>query len=255
MRIPIGSERRAASELPFRLDESMNRSWKNSLLIFLGLIFLNCLCVPVAAEEPCPGVEKWRVEHGAQFRGQSNQRVAGTVADERLRAELLSMARADQAVRRRLTDPFDMMAAGEMVAIDSRNAGRLRAIISEAGFPRASDVGFDGVGSAWLIVQHAANDPQLQKFVLSQIGPMVAAGELSGEQYALLFDRVRLQEKNAKQLFGTQLYPGDGAVPFPIEDEANVDLRRMAVGMMPLADYRCLHLARRLHGSASDGKP
>jgi hypothetical protein len=42
----------------------------------------------------------------------------------------------------------------------------------------------------------------------------------------------------ASRVYGTQLVVvGGKATPAPIEDEANVDRRRRAVGLPPLADY------------------
>jgi hypothetical protein len=67
--------------------------------------------------------------------------------------------------------------------------------------------------------------------------PLMLKGELSREKYALLVDRVRLQQ-GKKQLYGSQLKgkPGHFEV-LPLEDPVNVDQRRAEMGMQPLADY------------------
>jgi hypothetical protein len=40
------------------------------------------------------------------------------------------------------------------------------------------------------------------------------------------------------QRYGTQLDTVDGKLqPFPVEDEANLDSRRKAVGLPPMAEY------------------
>jgi hypothetical protein len=49
---------------------------------------------------------------------------------------------------------------------------------------------------------------------------------------------VRVAE-NAKQVYGTQFHEVDGKMlPFPIDDESNVDKRRKEVGLPSLAEYR-----------------
>jgi hypothetical protein len=69
-------------------------------------------------------------------------------------------------------------------------------------------------------------------------------GDVSGQNYALLLDRVLVGE-GKPQLYGTQ------ALPFvqwteqepklaPIEDEKNVDERRQKVGLPSLDEYRKL---------------
>ena len=67
----------------------------------------------------------------------------------------------------------------------------------------------------------------------------VEAGELEPRSFALLQDRILVGE-GKPQVFGTQLYTSDvtGKLElYPIEDEANVDSRRLEVGLEPLSDY------------------
>jgi hypothetical protein len=51
-------------------------------------------------------------------------------------------------------------------------------------------------------------------------------------------DRVLVRD-GKKQLYGTQhkFSEDGGLVPLPIEDAANVDKRRKAIGLEPLAEY------------------
>ncbi len=65
------------------------------------------------------------------------------------------------------------------------------------------------------------------------------AGEADRRHLSLLQDRVLVAE-DKPQIFGTQLYFDEttGKLElFPIEDAANVDARRLEVGMGPLAEY------------------
>ena len=61
--------------------------------------------------------------------------------------------------------------------------------------------------------------------------------EVSQKDLAYLTDRVLLKE-GKQQLYGTQ-FTSDGGkwIPRPLEDEPNVDSRRAAVGLPPLAEY------------------
>jgi hypothetical protein len=87
------------------------------------------------------------------------------------------------------------------------------------------------------MLQHADADRPFQKEGLALMKVAVDAKEASPGHYAYLVDRV-LTGEGKKQLYGTQLTQKDGKlVPLPIEDEANVDKRRAAMGLKPLKEY------------------
>jgi len=83
-------------------------------------------------------------------------------------------------------------------------------------------------------VQHADQDLALQNDVLARMKPMVDTGEVTRIDYAYLYDRIAVAE-HRKQLYGTQFKDGE---PQPIEDEANVDVRRKEIGLGTMAEYR-----------------
>jgi hypothetical protein len=127
-----------------------------------------------------------------------------------------------------------------MKTIDTDNTERMKVIIRQYGWPGPSLVGRDGTEAAWLLVQHA--DAAFQKAVLPLVEKAYKRGELSGQLYALLLDRVLVSEGKL-QVYGTQAKPFDqwkGHEPVlePIEDEANVDKRRAEVGLFTLSEYR-----------------
>lgn len=125
----------------------------------------------------------------------------------------------------------------EQSRMDAGNLARLREILSEHGWPGQSMVGDDGAAAAFMILQHA--DHQTQVEFLPLMKTAVEAGELERRYFALLQDQI-LVAKRRPQIFGTKLYWDDAMgrlEPFPIEDEANVDARRQEIGMMPLAEY------------------
>lgn len=154
-----------------------------------------------------------------------------------LRDELLDMAKADQEVRARVDwTKLDEADAKAVQKIDRQNAQRLGEIMDQHGWPKISLVGKDGAHAAWLIAQHATHDRKLMKRCLEEMRKLPAS-EVSAHDLAFLTDRVELADRG-KQVYGTQLRIENGkAVLEPIEDEANVDDRRKAIGLEPLANY------------------
>lgn len=119
---------------------------------------------------------------------------------------------------------------------DKENTERLREIVEKYGWPTHSLVGKDGASAAWLLVQHADRDPKFQRLCVDLMAKLMR-DEVSTRNVAYLTDRVLLAE-GKKQLYGTQFTTVDGKwQPRPLEDEANVDARRTAVGLEPLAEY------------------
>lgn len=173
------------------------------------------------------------------------------VKDEKLRQELLRRMQADQEARKPMMalmqqhqeagpeqiKNMNLPAVKHMNKIDRDNTDRMKEIVKRFGWPGKSLVGKDGANAAWILVQHADHDRPFQKRCLGLLHPAVKNGEATGEQLAYLTDRVRIGE-NKKQVYGTQFRFVDGKLqPYPIEDEANVDRRRKAVGLSTLADY------------------
>ena len=93
--------------------------------------------------------------------------------DEELAAELARMAAEDQRIRRQpkesartMVRPLDVKTAVEYRRIDTENTDRLRRILSQRGWPGKSLVGEQGAHDAWLIAQHADQDPAFQREAL-----------------------------------------------------------------------------------------
>jgi len=78
-----------------------------------------------------------------------------------------------------------------------------------------------------------------QSYNIVTMGKEVKKNNASGEKFALLQDRVLINEGH-KQLYGTQVrldLKTHHAKPFPIQDSLTVDVRRKAVGLQPLKNY------------------
>lgn len=148
-----------------------------------------------------------------------------------LRAELLEMSRVDQKARKRSLIDFD-----EVMKIDKKNTERLIAIVAEHGWPTISMVYEDGARAAWLLVQHADQNPEFQKTVLKLMEKLLDTNEVHRSNYAYLYDRT-----HTPQLYGTQgECKGSGVwVPREIEDPENVDKRRaeMEIHIGSLEEY------------------
>lgn len=122
--------------------------------------------------------------------------------------------------------------------IASENVAFMKNQIAVSGWPTISHDGSDAVHDAFLIVQHADDDPGFQTSALQSMEPYVKRGEISGSIFAALFDRVALAG-GKPQRYGTQFSVGKKGCTSarPIEDPEKVDERRASVGLPSLAKY------------------
>ncbi len=155
--------------------------------------------------------------------------------NDSLRQELLRMAEADQRIR---TDALRATNFHGVLEVDARHLHRLKQIVEQHGWPGRSLVGEDGSHAAWLLVQHATQDPEFMDDCRRLMERAVKRGEASPKDYAFLVDRVRLQ-RGKPQLYGTQfIRDSRGRLLLqPLKDPEDVDERRLEMGMEPLAEY------------------
>lgn len=166
--------------------------------------------------------------------------------NETLQRELVDMLRTDQSGRETIQaaqekhgfDSPEVKALWEaQYAVDRRNVERLKEIIAIHGWPGRSLVGPQAETVGFIIIQHADHATQVE--YLPMLKQAVAEGELQGQALAFLEDRILVAE-GKKQLYGTQLRwsAETGQLePVPVEDEANVDVRRAELGLGPLDEY------------------
>jgi hypothetical protein len=172
--------------------------------------------------------------------------VSSSAVDTALKAELLKMGEEDQRLRSTIqahmkgeaTDSTKDQIAElwkKQEEIDKRNMKRLEEIIKQHGWPGKSLVGEEASGAAFLILQHA--EPAMLEKYFPLLKEAAAKGEASPVEAAMMEDRV-LMYQGKKQIYGTQLHTVEGKYElYPVEDEENVDARRAAVGLPPLAEY------------------
>lgn len=123
--------------------------------------------------------------------------------------------------------------------IDKSNTEWLKADLRANGWFVASRFDQAASGYAWLITQHADNDPAFQREVLAILEPMVATGETSASNFAYLYDRVAVGS-GRPQRYGTQgtCTATNVWTPDPLEDPDRVETLRAAVGIDTLAEYQ-----------------
>jgi hypothetical protein len=152
--------------------------------------------------------------------------------------ELVDMAERGRAVWAAVSteDPLFYGHHGMMEELCRRGAERLSEIFDSVGWP-GREVIRGGCWAADWLLYHAIWTPNVMRRGLG----LQRAGERRGEvdplDVALLEDRISMLEGRPQQ-YGTQLeWDDDGALsPLPIADPGDVDVRRGAVGLCPLAE-------------------
>jgi hypothetical protein len=140
------------------------------------------------------------------------------------------MAKADQEARRKGS-------VTTIRSVDAKNQAALKSIISKYGWPTVSLAGKDGAHAAWLLAQHADQDPKFQERVLEL---MRATGDdVEQRDIAYLTDRVMVK-KQGKQFYGSQFFKDQkgNLVPRPIVNIKGLDERRKRMGLEPFRNYK-----------------
>lgn len=120
--------------------------------------------------------------------------------------------------------------------IDHENQARVVSLLEKCGWPQKATVGEKGMTAVFLVIQHASKALREKYFPL--IKASAEKGEMTLRAVAMMEDRM-LMENGKKQKYGTQVisYNNGPLRLHPIEDEANVNQRRAAMGMGPIEEY------------------
>ncbi|MFC5343497.1 DUF6624 domain-containing protein [Brevundimonas staleyi] len=167
---------------------------------------------------------------------------------------LIRMGEADQAARTAMQAFMSSLPREErpllrrsvwdaVEALDRENQTALLGMVPSEGWFTRNRYGPEASRAAFLIVQHS--NPDLWRRFLPALEPLVATGEIGGLEYAQMFDRLR-QAEEKPQYYGTQVgcrYGTNVWSTGEIEDEANVDARRAALGIEPLAEQMAPYIA------------
>lgn len=163
-----------------------------------------------------------------------------------IRKELEQVYTSDQEERQKVasvtkdfgaasTQMKDLMA--RIKSSDASNLATVTRILDQYGWLSEAQIGKVGNAALSLVIQHA--DLATQEQYLPMMRGAVSQGKARGGSLAVLEDRVAL-EKSGKQIYGTQIRKSkksDGYVLAPIDAPYEVDDRRAALGLGPLADF------------------
>jgi hypothetical protein len=158
--------------------------------------------------------------------------------DDAFRRALLAMVEEDERVTAELASGRTLFTGyhTRMQEVHERNAKALDDAMKRDGWPGRARVGADGAEAAWRIAQHAIGWPVFMRRALALLEQAAEIGDVPRWQPAYLIDRIRTME-GREQVYGTQFdWDAKGElVPYPIENEAEIDARRATVGLRPLA--------------------
>jgi hypothetical protein len=148
-----------------------------------------------------------------------------------LRDQISGLIKDDQAVREKAG--FDLK---KMEEADRRTAGPLKAIFDRYGVPTFAMVGMEAAKDFVVMVQHQS--PDFRTAVLPKLKANVDAGQAEPGMYAMVYDRTQRDQKR-NQLYGESLECASGKplTEAPIDDEANVNIRRATMGLMRVDLY------------------
>ena len=162
--------------------------------------------------------------------------------DAQWQQRLQQMVQNDQAVRHALDDARKQgdaqgieRAERDMAKVDEQNQTQVKQWLAARGFPRAADVGFEGVGAVWLLLQHA---PEVMEPYMADLRAAVAACELQRANLALSEDRIDMTH-DRPQRYGSQLQRDASGklVLYKLLNPEKVDAWRAEMDLEPLAAY------------------
>jgi len=166
--------------------------------------------------------------------------------DKPLQAKLLAIYNDDQPIRYQYIEAEKEFGHNSkqvdslgkrMMYLDSINLVKIIGILDTYGWVGPDKVGETANQALFLVIQHS-DLPTQQKY-LPMMREAVKNKNAKSRELALLEDRVALGE-GRRQIYGSQIgwdKETNKDYVLPLEDPDNVDKRRAAVGLGPLADY------------------
>jgi hypothetical protein len=231
----------------------MNRTIGSIILnttfcLTMAVLIAACAQKPVCAADSCSKDPK---EFGRVDEALKNFDLTNWV-----KAKLQHMVDVDQYMRKFMMNvPFEKgftdaekeyfhkVSTPRFKKIDDENTAELKSLLKSHRWFTISKFGKVTDNNAWLLVQHADDQPEFQKEVLAILESLYRSKETKPQNYAYLFDRIAASFSDVKlrkfQRYGTQgscTGPGTWA-PLPMEEPASVDVRRAEVGLGPMAEY------------------
>ena len=114
---------------------------------------------------------------------------------------------------------------------DHKNQELVISIIEKCGMPSLNEVHQKHMDAIWLGLQHSTK--KIRKKYFPYVEKAVENGDLSKEHYALMKDRI-LMDEGKPQIYGLQIK--DGKL-YKLENPETVNERRKKMGMKTIEDY------------------
>jgi hypothetical protein len=171
-----------------------------------------------------------------------------TARDQYVRKVLVPMF-SDEALDPEVRTAFQSSAGAYLYQVDTLNTAELKVILQEYSWADLIEGDPQLFKQIFHVVQHSP-DEAFRAEVLAEISPYAERGDVDGQEYALMYDRVELAA-GRQQLYGSQYKCVDGQYDvYDLKDPEGVDARRALMGMQPLQDY--LEQGRDFYGPCSD---
>jgi hypothetical protein len=154
-----------------------------------------------------------------------------------LSEQMVRMAEEGRAIRAALSTDYSQYEYHPMMlALYRRSAELLSATFDSVGWPGREVIGGAYWAAMWLL-HHAIASPDVMRRGLGLLRAAERRGEVDSLRVALLEDQILALEGRPQQ-YGTRIdWDDDGVLsPLPIADAEDVDVRRRAVGLGPLAE-------------------
>jgi len=209
------------------------------LVLSFGIGFIgaaNAADIPTA----CPGADAWIQTQKLLKEKEAKPTIVAS--NVKLHNQLVQMAEEDTNQREALikSQGKDRVEIQRMEASDAQHLAALHRMAPNGVLPDIHLIGTDGMNALMLLVQHANGDRTFQQEVLKNLNTRVQKGEINGESYALLTDRVLMQD-NKPQIYGTQMSVTNNVVHlYKVDAPSELEQRRESVGLMPMKDYECV---------------
>jgi hypothetical protein len=161
---------------------------------------------------------------------------------EEVKRQLNIMYELDQAIRQAcIGDRENPKVISLVRSMDCAHTCHLKKILDKYEWFKISEFGKEASRQAWLLVQHADEDPGFQRKCLKVMKDLIPKNEVESQHFAYLYDRVALKtpDMGLKQKYGTQIQQKDDKwelMPFEgtLED---MNRRRREVGLDSVEDY------------------
>lgn len=156
-----------------------------------------------------------------------------------VKQHLTLMVEIDQEARNLFIEDVNNVKTRQLMEeIDRFNTGRLKSILEHHQWITISKFGKEADDQAWLLVQHADQEPEFQIRCVTILEKLWPLQETNKKNYAYLYDRTTLK-RDLRQRYGTQAIVKNNQVELlPIEGRVDdINKRRHEMGLEPLEKY------------------